>query len=264
MPLQLYTTISLSILNYCQIITTSQALVKRPSLGFGMSGLLWFFGSVSATIILITLGQWWSHRLRSEKAAVAVWSFTAATIMAAWLSPLYYEFPNYGQSHVVSFEDGAAVEHPFGAFCWEFGDRCINVPNRVLINAGVTSLTSNPKVRRIGYVVKAEIVWPERFYAAESRRKTAAWTSGGHEESRHEYTMQEDYRPSNSGSAEVAKVVLNELFKFNSAHSTELAEFDNPLDVRQNNRFGQMLLRAIAPPLAQEGLRVTFERFTIE
>ncbi|MBI4049605.1 MAG: hypothetical protein HY395_02195 [Candidatus Doudnabacteria bacterium] len=208
------------------------------------------------------------RRLNSNKSATAVTAITIAAITAAVFSPLYYEFPAIGDSSVMSFENGVAIEHPFGTFCW---NRCINVPDTVLVKAGVTSLTFNPKVRKINYEVSVEIFWPERFYRHESRQKLSAWSSewrlpisSCNNGPWQAYKMDDDYRKSDCGSAEVAKVVLNQLFKFNAAHSAELVGFDNPLDPEQNRRLGEMLEGAIGPALAEEGLRVTFERFTVE
>ena len=42
-------------------------------------------------------------------------------LLAIVASPLYYEFPNYGASEVVTFEGDQVTERPFGAFAWEFG-----------------------------------------------------------------------------------------------------------------------------------------------
>lgn len=184
-------------------------------------------------------------------------------VAAMWLSPLYYEYP-VKEARVVTFKNGAPVVHRFGTFCLEFVGHCVNVPSgRVGVVDNVTSLTENPKVRKIGYVVAAEVVSLERYYSNEARKR-ARTAYGDIPKPEENLATNSDFDNGDGAWAHVAKAVSYHMFRFKSEHSKDLSAFDNPLDPAQNERLRALLEGYLNPRLESDGIKVRFERFTVE
>ena len=192
-----------------------------------------------------------SHRLAMQQPK-RMWCeigiITVALIIIA--SPLYYEFPNYGMSKVVTFDGDKVIEHPFGTFAWEFGKTYSNVPTKnTTASSGVTSVTENHEVRNLRYTVGAQITNAERFFAEKNRRLLHAAFS---------LNSRDDVDDA------IEQLVFCQLIEFNHLFSKQLVQFYNPLDVNQQQAFKTLIESQLNGKLAKEGISVRSSNFKIE
>lgn len=212
---------------------------------------LWFIASVLVTVATIMV-------YRRKTMPVAICVVLIFTAVALWDAPLYYEFPLGGE--VLTFEGNTVIHHPHGTFCWEFGNSYVNAPSvPVPISGGLTLMTENPKVRKFNYSLTVKIISVDKFYAEPERRYAAYGDGEGHA-----FDMHGNYDGELTGEGVIAKVVSSALFKFNSANSKKLAEFDDPLDGQQRADLKQFIESTLNPKLEKAGLAIEFQSFSIE
>ncbi|MFA6365520.1 MAG: hypothetical protein WCW78_03935 [Candidatus Paceibacterota bacterium] len=98
-----------------------------------------------------------------------------AAMWMVFLSPIYFEYADWGDSVPVTFSGNSVIKHPLGTFTSPFGltNDYANMPTRnsfvrVIMNS---SLTEDRK-RMVGltYNFSASISSPEKYYAKASRR----------------------------------------------------------------------------------------------
>lgn len=192
------------------------------------------------------------------------WVIISAQIVffLALFSPLYYEFPGgQGSSSVVAFHGREVTPRPFGMFAWEFGGGYANMPTSLqVIGSAVSVVTDNPKVRKVSYVVAAEITSPEKFYSeASGRRDLPACYSGGDGVAK----ATTDLR-GHCIEVEIRRLVSFHLYRFNADKSKELLPFDNPLDRGQVIKMKQLLEGYLNPRLGDQGLAASFQGFGVD
>lgn len=178
-------------------------------------------------------------------------------------SPLYYEYPNYGLSKVVTFDGDKVIEHPFGTFVSEFSNDYSNVPiGTSLIRSGATFTTENPKVRHLQYLVAAEIVDMEAFFKERHRRHNP----GDNKENNASYVDTKDLVAGacTTVKEEIVDLVAYQLVEFNNHFSKQLAQFYNPLDHAQQREFQALLTAYLNAGLAKDGIMVKAQSFIIE
>ena len=170
------------------------------------------------------------------------------------VSPIFYEYSNFPNSEVVTFNGDRIVRHPHGTFVWEWGNYS-NVPlkfnpNREPVSernlyftaiGSVTIITDNPKTRQISYRGMPYLVSPEKYFQ-KSYRKT--------------YGFSEDIR------VDMTKVVDYWFYEFNEKNSKQLAQFYNPKDFDQQKRFIRLLVDWMNKRLVQEGIAVEIQSFS--
>lgn len=232
---------------------------------------LWILAALAVTFLawicrnrFIAWEEWWDSKrgcdiayrptFRNQALTFGAWTIT----LLAWLSPIYYEFPSE-YSKVVKFVSGEPMLRPFGAFCIEGSGACVNIPRSpTTVKTGVTSLTTNPKVRTVHYEIETNVIDIEKYFAKPERRNVAAVNP------RPEipYHTNDDFTKPYVA-AKAAEVVSYHLFRFNADNSTTLAAFDNPLDTGQHDRFRQLIEGYLNSRLAKDGLKVSFKRFSV-
>lgn len=188
------------------------------------------------------LGWFTKHHKMLENTAFSVWCFTVGFVA---LSPAYYEFPSWPHT-LYSVQDGELTKHPWGTFEWGKELAWIPTSSEQLWEMGsITPITSNPKVRRISYQVGARIIDADKYLAAPERRR--GWMNGG-----------------NANVWDDVKLILNyELYELNNSHSSELAEFYNPLDQIQQARFRKLVEGWFNERLGPKGILVTAGSFQL-
>lgn len=202
----------------------------------------------------------WVYQYPQKHNHIIGWVFALLLV----LSPLYYEFPNTGESRVATYEDGKIIYHPYGTFCWEFpAGKCFNVPigKAAGIISGANPLTNNPKIRSVQYKIAVKIFNPEIFYSDFKRRKLSTATSASCITYNTSATSVSYEDAKLSG--EMHKIVSYWIFEFNESFSQQIGEFYNPNDEEQKRRFGILIEKYINPKIASEGLMIEFQLFTI-
>jgi len=118
-------------------------------------------------------------------------------------------------------------------------DKCSSTVRFMNVVSKVSPITNNPKVRRLSYTVRVEIV------------------------DLHDYFNSIGLKPkhgTNSLFTENAvifqRTVEYELYEFNNTHSKELAAFYNPLDRKQTADLAALLKQHINPKLVNSGLAI--------
>lgn len=161
-------------------------------------------------------------------------------------SPAYYEFPDWPHKLYAIQSDGRLVEKPWGAFEYANNLAWVAAPGKVYVSqTSVTPITSNPKVRKISYGARGSIVDPEKYLAKPEHRHL--WIQ---------------VRPDiESVESDVKRSLQFCQYELNNAHSTELAEFYNPLDKTQTQRFREMVEGYLNSCLAPEGMKASVENF---
>lgn len=184
--------------------------------------------------------------------------------LAIAISPLYYEFPNYWFSKVVTFEGDRVIEHPFGTFAGEFGEAYSNVPTvNTKIASSVPLLTDGPKIRTLRYTIRAQITNPEAFFRKKQRRHHSAFNgmrSGGTPDTK-------DFSPTRSITAvedEIEYLVACQMLEFNNLFSKQLAQLYNPLTENQQEAFSALIEGYFNAALKQDGIAVRTSPFTIK
>ena len=168
------------------------------------------------------------------------------TLVAAF-SPMYYEFPDWPDK-LYAVKDGQLVEQPWGAF--EYGKELawVTSPGTVYKSTtSVTPITANPKVRRILYQAEGSIVDATKFLAKPEHR---------HLYIQHRVTL-------DAVEDDVTRLVQYCQYELNNAHSTELAEFYNPLDVGQTQRFRILVEGYLNTCLTPDGVKVKVKKFDL-
>lgn len=174
-------------------------------------------------------------------------------IIITVLSPFYYEYPNWGLSHVVSQKkDGIIVKHPLGKFCWS-QENCFNIPNGKLITySSVSPVTLNPKIRPLKYSVNITISDEKKFVTEFPEVK----------EGRFDRYLNEGNLPGASV-VTVVDAVKYQLLEFNEANSKEISRFFNYLDKDQQADFKKFVEDWINPRLAKSGLSIKCNNFMV-
>jgi len=190
---------------------------------------------------------------------------TATTVLL--LSPLYYEFPGYPLTSVVSFEGQKVLRHPFGKFHWEWFGGISNLPSSAFkVTSRVSPVTNNPKVKGIEYCINASIADPERFYADEKRRLKYG-VGFGESKGTSEYFGTGygfEARDKNLDVDNVlGRLVTFQMFELNELHSAELGQFFNPLDPTQVAGMKKFVEDWLNERLEKDGIEVTFQYFSI-
>lgn len=222
-----------------------------------MSVIMWLV-VVAVTMLLFGLALFGRNGWEPGSRKSAIWY--AFTILAA-LSPLYYEFPDVSTTVVTFEKNGEARTHPYGFFCWEWG-KFSNMPtDPIVMHSAVTTLTDNPKIRRVVCKVSGTIVDPSKFYRDPSRRKSQGFSGSDYYTDLVHITFDSQF---DDVAGEVMRAMAPHLYRFNSSHSRELATLDNPFDADQ-----QAMAKKLFEPTAQaieamEGIRATLEGFALE
>lgn len=162
------------------------------------------------------------------------------------ISPFYYEYPftagdTLPTSKVVTFDGpgGTPRYRINGAFCWEWSAKCTRItPGPFELVSSVSPITSNPRVRNLTYVVEAKVGSIERFL------------EGKRPDNRNEQTR-------------ITRAVGYHLNEFNEKFSRELADFYNPLDDGQNEKFARLIEDCVNPQIANEGIVIKFISFRL-
>ena len=181
-----------------------------------------------------------------RKINVKKMNLVLAPITLAFLfSFVFYEFPGVGSnSTVVTFENDRVITHPNGLFIWEGSSNFANLDmGWKSFGSGVSVVTENPKVRRIHYELFARVKYPADFYIKEYRRS---------------------FSRENEADDELRKLVDYQIYDFNNIHSKELAQFYNPLDEEQNKQLKELLESYFNERLAEDGVEVVFQKFSVE
>jgi len=175
------------------------------------------------------------------------------TVIIVGISPLYYEYPNWGLSHVASQkEDGTIVKYPLGKFCWS-QKNCFNIPSTELIGfSSVSPVTSNPKIRPLKYSVKIIIVDEKKFVTEIPETKEGKFI---------QYFENGNF-PGASVSV-VTNLAKYHLLEFNEANSKKISEFYNYLDSKQQSNFKKLVEGWVNPRLAKSGLSIKCNDFMI-
>ena len=194
----------------------------------------------------------------------------AATIVitiplaVAFASPLYYEFPNYGFSKVVTFDGDCATERELGAFAWEFGGTFSNVPTSNTDVTGTLSFATETRgIRTLRYHIGARIVDPALFFADHTRRHMFA-TTGENAAIMNRLVAGDANNMNRSVKGEITDLVARQMFEFNNIFSGGLAVLNNPLDPVQQEAFKALIECFINTNLAYDGIAVRASSFTLE
>ncbi|MCX6763425.1 MAG: hypothetical protein NTZ97_01690 [Candidatus Moranbacteria bacterium] len=138
---------------------------------------------------------------------------------------------------------------------WVWDKRCSELKDGQLVSyaenyfevkmAGPHSVTQNPKVRSIEYTVNFEIYGnPEEYLKLQK--------------------FAEKYRRTNNVSfATSQNMIAYWLYELNERRSKELAEFYNPLDNVQQDKFNQLVKDFLSEPLRDSGIRYKYAEFSI-
>ncbi|OGM94098.1 hypothetical protein A2524_04220 [Candidatus Wolfebacteria bacterium RIFOXYD12_FULL_48_21] len=184
--------------------------------------------------------------------------------LAIVASPLYYEFPNYGSSKVVTFKDDRVTERPFGAFVWEFGGAFSNIPNNIGITSSVTLAVDSPKVRTLRYTIDARIINPTLFFAKKERRHMFAVNAQANPVDTKQLVASSADNTNETVEGEITDLVAYQMFEFNNIFSNGLAMLNNPLNPVQQDAFKLLIECFINANLEQDGIAVKTSPFTIE
>jgi len=179
-------------------------------------------------------------------------------------SPLYYEFPNYGFSKVVTFKDDRVTERPFGVFAWEFGEAFSNVPTtNTNVASSITLAVDDPKVRILRYKIGARVINPALFFAKKERRHGIAVTHGDPIHTSH-LVASSAGNTNETVEGEITDLVAYQMLEFNNIFSNGLAMLNNPLNPVQQDAFRLLIEYFINANLEQDGIAVKVSPFTIE
>lgn len=126
--------------------------------------LLWLIVYMGSVYIMRNFIAPAGRRERNTLIRAIYLIFIAIWWIAAIGSPLYFEYPNYGISRVITFDGNRAVERPFGAFAWEFSRNFSHVP------AGETTLSYTSPHTKNRYAINTVIYDPDSFFEATERR----------------------------------------------------------------------------------------------
>lgn len=215
-----------------------------------------------ATMIMIiaswvTIGNFGNREKRRLQIGLGL---TAVTLV---LVPLWYEFSGPFTIPVALLANGTAELRPNGMICWESGQSYSAVPrNDTAVYGEVRVITDNPKVREIHYNLQTRIIDLNVWFSRPQRRELKRVnTSGGSMIGTGWYGVT---RQPTTVDEEIGKTVITLLFEFNEAHSRDLARFYNPLDPQQSENLKQLLEPWLNERLAADGIRVSYDSFSIQ
>lgn len=229
------------------------------TLGLNLAGLWLAMCFICLAAIIEKVVNWndKSRRMTRLGWTIALLSIPVLT------APLYYEFSTIYNTPV-TFENGRAVVRPLGAFAWEFGSGFANLPTSLPISVygDVRSITPNPKVRELSYQLQVTISDLDRFFAdAKNRRLGMSHTDKIYGTSFSQFSPGDPPRDIND---RIGMTTLDLLYRFNDAHSKELAEFYNPLDAEQLRALKALVEPWVNERLAARGLRAELQSFTVK
>lgn len=176
------------------------------------------------------------------------------------LSPIYYEYPNYGWSEVITLEHGRVVKHTYGTPCFEWGGKFSNLPTTSTPLSGtIQPITNNPKVMRLTININTLITNPDSFYKDQNRMSALSGRSS-------DYTTNEmSYYDLVIGTKPVIqRIVASHLNQFMYEHSKDLTIFFNPLDKSQNDELAKLVIPYLNKRCASDGITTSFKSFSIE
>jgi hypothetical protein len=189
--------------------------------------------------------------------------------LAALLSPIFYEFPNWPISYVLTFDSqDNAASHTFGAFCWEFKNNFVNVPimRAAYLRASINVPGGGMRIRTLHYLVAAKIVNPTVFFKSRGNHqiKKALVLEDDNQWNKLE-TLPLIEGP-NSVEQQVKLALAEYLLAFHNNPPKNLSWlwFDDPFDFVQQSMFKTCVERALNPELAKAGLRVELIQFNLE
>lgn len=201
------------------------------------------------------LGDGTVFRLRAPK--IDHFKALLVTVIIAGLSPLYYEYPNWGLSYVASQKsDGTIVKHPWGKFCWN-QENCFNIQvGKLFVNSSVSPVTSNPKIRPLKYSVEIIIEDEEKFVEKFSKAKED-----------HILDVISFHQAGGFFANYIGMIAINEikynLLEFNETNSKEISKFYNYLDQKQQTDFKKFVEDWVNPRLTLSGLSIKCNDFMI-
>lgn len=185
-------------------------------------------------------GRWGKDSWKTKVCMALATGAIMSVFFGLALSPGYYEFPGWPCKVVVVQNDGSLVNKPWGA--WE-SEYPVSIPingNAIAsVQSEVTPITDNPKIRTLRYELKTELVSPEKFFKAKPERAKAGLENA-----------------------------LNELaeywaYEFNNQHSKQVAEFYNPRDPAQQEKFNALVETFINERTEPQGLKVKCAGFSL-
>jgi hypothetical protein len=110
------------------------------------------------------------------------WNLATIISFLIIISPVYFEYPDWGSSVPVTFSHDDVVEHPFGAITSPFGlaNDFTNMPTReystrLFMNSRVTE--DGKRIMGLVYNFSIYISSPKKFYAKADRRILASYQS---------------------------------------------------------------------------------------
>lgn len=175
-----------------------------------------------------------------------------ASILLAITGPLVYEFPSPAFSVVRQHSDGTLELCPNGT--WEFGYEVFNVPNLASASSHERVVTENPKVRDLAYYVALECVDPVAFLKADEQRRDPPGSN----------SRGEAQTATSARVAQMREIAEFHCFEFNNAYSRRIAEFYNPLDQQQQEKFSKLVCDWLNERLAKDGLAAKIASFQIK
>lgn len=232
-----------------------------------MSFILWlvfsFIGLVVAlwisSLIKKPVCERWKRRFHHSLDDNIVFLATAFFVVTpVLLSPLYYEFPNWGSSQVVTFDGDKITHHPWGVF--SVGKRYANVPTGSVtyLRSAVTFITENPKIRTVHYGATAEISNLEQYYKKAYRKNIeSAGFPNVHNEKAPANLSPDTVRQ------DVTMLLASAEAEFNETHSRDLAKFWNQFSREQQEEFKEFTETWFNAKLSLDGIRVVISEFTI-
>ncbi len=198
-----------------------------------------------------------------KKTAVSAISITLFLIVL--LSPIYYEYPNYGLSEVITLEHGRVVKHTYGTVCFEWGKKFSNLPMIEAPTSGtVQPVTENPKVMRVTINLKTLITNPDSFY--QNKNRMFNLSSFGFKNN-HKSGISNNisyYDISSDVTEEIQKIVAGHLNQFMYQHSKTLAKFFDPTDKSQNEELSKLVIPYLNEKCVSDGITTYFKNFSIE
>ena len=190
------------------------------------------------------LGRWERRSYDTKIEDITVLILGCAIVLVAMASPLYYEFPHPEDEHALyEIKDDTLIERPWGAF--QLGGRTLAVvptSDQMFEVAGVVKpITENPKVRTISYSVISSVV-DAKLYLADPKR--------------HRLTSKAGSPFSPSVQRDVEDLVKYCQYELHEAHSSDLADFYNPLDEEQVAYYGNLISGYLNDCLAPTGVEI--------
>lgn len=209
-----------------------------------MAIVIWLLLVIGPVVLFENLGSQRNKGLRAFCWVVTVLMF---------FSPLYFEFPNWPISQVVTFDNGKVVKHRFGAFTIE--REFSNLPGiKIISYESLMFMTENPKIKKLEYKLRSQITDTDVFFRKTERRMGFSFQDG------------DENVPSTNPTSVVSHVktiVSRQAKEFHEFHSKELVRFYNPYNPEQQKDFKDLIEPWLNERLKEDGIKVVVEKFTI-